>query len=67
MPIEDDRRQVNFILEIIIHEIKEVCPVYKKDDRIIIDDSKIVLDETDALCIHALSIILNYTMILEHS
>jgi len=38
----------------------------KKDNRILIDDPKIVLDKTDALCHHALSTILRYTTILEH-
>jgi len=58
--------EVILVLEIKVHEIKGFCPVYKKDDRIIIEDPKIVLDKTDALCTHALSTILHYTTILEH-
>lgn len=54
------------LLEIIVHEIKGYCPVYKKGDKIIIDDPEIILDKTDALCTHALSTILHYTTILEH-
>jgi len=29
-------------------------PVYKKGDKIVIEGPEIVLEETDALCIHAL-------------
>jgi uncharacterized repeat protein (TIGR04076 family) len=54
------------MLEIIVHEIKGHCPVFKKGDRITIEDPKIILDKTDALCTHALSTILHYTTILEH-
>ena len=54
------------MLEITVHEIKGVCPVYKTGDRIIIDDPEIVLTKTDALCTHALPTILHYTTILEH-
>lgn len=54
------------VLEIKVRRVKGFCPVYKKDNRIRIDDPKIVLDKTDALCTHALSTILHYTTILEH-
>jgi uncharacterized repeat protein (TIGR04076 family) len=54
------------MLEITVHDIKGFCPVYKKDDKIVIDGPKIVLDKTDALCTHALSTLLHYTTILEH-
>jgi uncharacterized repeat protein (TIGR04076 family) len=32
------------------------CPVHKVGDRAVIDDPKIVLERTDALCVHALSL-----------
>lgn len=54
------------MLEIVVHEIRGKCPVYKAGDRITIDDPEIVLEKTDALCTHALSTILHYTTILEH-
>ncbi len=54
------------MLEITVHDIKGFCPVYKKDDKIVIGGPKIVLDKTDALCTHALSTLLHYTTILEH-
>jgi uncharacterized repeat protein (TIGR04076 family) len=46
-------------LEIIVREIKGSCPVYKMGDRITIDDPKILLEKTDALCTHALSTLLH--------
>jgi len=54
------------LLEIKVCEIKGNCPVYKVGDRIVIDDPKIRLDRTDALCTHALSTLLHYVTILEH-
>jgi uncharacterized repeat protein (TIGR04076 family) len=41
------------------------CPVYKVGDRITVDDPKIVLEKTDALCTHALSSLLHYVLTLE--
>lgn len=54
------------MLEIKVHQIKGFCPVYKKGDRITIDSPEIVVDKTDALCTHSLSILLHYTTVLEH-
>ena len=54
------------MLEIKVHQIKGFCPVYKKGDRITVEDPEIVLDKTDALCTHALSTLLHYTTVLEH-
>ena len=54
------------MLEIEVHEIRGYCPVYKKGDRITIDDPEIAMEETDALCTHALSTLLHYALILEH-
>ena len=54
------------MLKITVHEVRGECPVHKTGDRIIIDDPKIVVRKTDALCMHALSTLLHYTVILEH-
>jgi len=54
------------VLEIVVHEIKGKCPVYKVGDRVLIEDPKIILEKTDALCTHALSTLLHYVVILEH-
>ena len=49
-----------------VSKIKGVCPVFREGDKIVIDDPKIILDKTDALCTHALSTLLHYSTILEH-
>lgn len=53
------------MLRIEVVEVRGVCPVYKVGDRIMVDDPKIVLPETDALCTHALSSLLHYIIALE--
>jgi uncharacterized repeat protein (TIGR04076 family) len=53
------------MLEIEVVEVRGYCPVYKVGDKIVIDDPEIVLDETDALCTHALSSLLHYVLALE--
>jgi len=52
------------LLEIEVWEIRGVCSVFKKGDRIIIDPPKIVLEKTDAICIHALPSLLPYAVVL---
>jgi len=49
------------MLEIVVHEIRGYCPVYKVGNRIVIDDPKIDLAKTDAL-----STLLHYALILEY-
>jgi len=52
-------------LEIEVCEVRGHCPVYKVGDKITVVDPEIALDETDALCVHALSTILHYVLVLE--
>ena len=52
------------MLEIVVHEIRGLCPVYKVGDKIVVDDPQIVLNKTDALCTHALSSLLHYVLTL---
>jgi uncharacterized repeat protein (TIGR04076 family) len=54
------------MLEIVVHEIRGKCVVHKIGDKIIIDGPRIVVERTDALCIHALPTLLHYALILEH-
>lgn len=54
------------MLEIKANEIRGTCPVYKVGDKIVIDDPKILLDRTDALCTHPVSTFLHYATISEH-
>ncbi len=53
------------MLEIKVCEIRGKCPVYKVGDRMVIDGAKILLDKTDAVCVHALSTLLHYVVALE--
>ena len=53
------------MLEIVVHEIRGKCPVYRVGDKMVIDGAKIVLEKTDAVCVHALSTLLHYVVALE--
>ena len=55
------------MLEITVHEIRGRCPVHSVGDRIVVEGPHIVVGESDALCTHALSTLLHYTTILEHT
>ena len=55
------------MLEVEVKDIKGNCPVYKKGDKIVIKSPNIVMENTDALCTHALPTILHYALILEYS
>jgi len=47
-----------------VSEIRGKCPVYKVGDRIVIDGPEIVLEKTNAICIHALAPLLHYVVAL---
>jgi uncharacterized repeat protein (TIGR04076 family) len=53
------------MLEIEVVEVRGYCPVYKVGNKILLDDPKVVLEKTDALCTHALSSLLHYVLVLE--
>ena len=53
------------MLDIRVCEIRGICPVYKVGDRMVIDGAKILLDKTDAVCVHALSTLLHYVVALD--
>jgi len=53
------------VLEIVVHEIRGKCPVYKVGDRMLIDDPRILVNKTDAICTHALSSLLHYSLVLQ--
>ena len=54
------------MLEIEVVKIQGNCPVYKVGDKITICDPIIDMEKTNALCTHALSCILHYTVALEN-
>jgi len=39
-------------------KIRGHCPVYRLGDRIVVEDPKVLLNETSALCMHAFSCML---------
>jgi uncharacterized repeat protein (TIGR04076 family) len=53
------------MLEIEVCEIKGKCPVHKVGDKIVVDGPRIVLEQTDAVCVHALSSLLHYVIALD--
>jgi len=53
------------MLEIMVHEIRGRCPVHKVGDKILIDGPNLILEKTDAICIHALSTLLHYVVALD--
>ena len=53
------------MLEIEVCEVRGYCPVHKVGDKILVEGARIVLEETDALCIHALSTLLHYVVALD--
>jgi uncharacterized repeat protein (TIGR04076 family) len=53
------------LLEIEVVEVRGSCPIYKVGDKILVNDPKIILEKTDALCSHALSSLLHYVVALE--
>ena len=42
-------------LIITVKEIRGNCPVYKLGDRIVVEEPKILIKESNAICIHALA------------
>jgi len=47
-------------------EIQGRCPVFKVGDKMVVDSPRIVVDETDNVCIHALGCILSMIVPLSH-
>ncbi|MFC1982838.1 TIGR04076 family protein [Chloroflexota bacterium] len=53
------------MLQIRVCEIKGYCLVYSVGDKMTIEGAKILLNKTDAVCIHALSTLLHYVVALD--
>lgn len=51
-------------LVIKVREIRGECPVYEKGDKIVIEGPKIKLEETDAICVHALACLSTFLVAL---
>lgn len=48
-----------YMLILTVKEIRGKCPVHKIGDKIVIESPRIVTDNTDTLCIHALGSMLS--------
>jgi len=53
-------------LVISVKEIHGNCPVFKIGEKIVVESPKIVVSETDNICIHALSCMLSIIAPLSH-
>ena len=53
------------MLQIEVCEIKGKCPVYKVGDKMTIKGASVLMDKTDAICIHALATLLHYVVALD--
>jgi len=53
-------------LVITVKSVRGNCPIYKVGERIVVDSPRIVVKETDNLCIHALGCILSMIVPLSH-
>ena len=46
-------------------EIRGTCPVYQVGDQMVINGPRILVDRTDAICVHAISTLLHYVVALD--
>ena len=51
-------------LIITVKEIRGKCPVFRVGDKIVVQEPNVVLEKTDALCIHALGSMLSMIVAL---
>jgi len=56
----------NYRLVISVKEIRGNCPVFKIGEKIVVESPKIVVSETDNICIHALGCMLSMIVPLSH-
>jgi uncharacterized repeat protein (TIGR04076 family) len=60
------RGEEKYRLVIAVKEIQGNCPVFKVGDKIVVDSPKIVVAETDNICIHAFGCMLSMIVPLSH-
>jgi len=53
------RGKEKYRLVISVKEIRGNCPIFKVGDKIVVESPKIVVSETDNICIHALGCMLS--------
>ncbi|MFZ0965209.1 MAG: TIGR04076 family protein [Candidatus Bathyarchaeia archaeon] len=60
------RGKEKYRLVITVKEIRGNCPIFKVGDKIVVESPKIVVSETDNICIHALGCMLSMIVPLSH-
>jgi uncharacterized repeat protein (TIGR04076 family) len=60
------RGEEKYRLVITVKQIRGNCPVFNVGDKMVVDSPKIVVDETDNVCIHAFGCILSMIVPLSH-
>jgi len=53
-------------LIITVKEIRGNCPVFKVGDKIVVESPKIMVEETDNICLHAFGCMLSMLVPLSH-
>jgi len=53
-------------LVVTVKEIRGNCPVFRVGDKIVVESPKIVVNETDNICIHALGCMFSFIVPLSH-
>jgi len=56
----ESKTQHPFFVVVEVHELMGLCPVFKKGDKIVIDEPNIILSETDAICTRALPMLTTF-------
>jgi uncharacterized repeat protein (TIGR04076 family) len=59
-------KKSDFRLVITVKEIRGKCPVFKVGDKITVESPRIIIKETDNLCIHAIGCMLSMLVPLSH-
>jgi len=49
-----------------VKEIRGKCPVFKVGDKIVVESPKIVVENTDNICVHAFGCVLSMIVLLSH-
>ena len=49
-----------FLVVVEVHDLLGPCPVFKKGDKIVIDEPNILLSETDAICTRSLPMLTTF-------
>ena len=49
-----------------VNEIRGNCPVFKVGDKIVVESPKIVVENTDNICVHAFGCVLSMIVPLSH-